>query len=193
MIEKKIEKNNVTIALNVFYAKKNPAYVAKHNSNCVRQVNLLMIPNGQKWHLAVKRLSALFRGIKSKHYGNFCCLNCLYSLITENKLESYKRVCENKDFCNVIMSSEKTKILDFNQYQKSDKAPFIFYAYLECIIKKIDGYKNNPESSSTTKLSKHILSGISFFQCPQYYNLEALKISMKYTEVKIVWKSFVNS
>ena len=84
------------------------------------------------------------------------------------------------------MSSEKTKILDFNQYQKSDKAPFIFYAYLECIIKKIDGYKNNPESSSTTKLSKHILSGISFFQCPQYYNLEALKISMKYTEVKIV-------
>ena len=41
------------------------------------------------------------------------------------------------------MLSEDTKILKFNQYQKSDKAPFIIYADLECIIEKIDGCKNN--------------------------------------------------
>ena len=29
------------------------------------------------------------------------------------------------------MPSEETKVLDFNQYQKSDKAPFIIYADLE--------------------------------------------------------------
>ena len=46
---------------------------------------------------------------------------------TKNKLELYKRVCENKDFCNVVMSSEDTKKLEFNQYQKSDQAPFIIY------------------------------------------------------------------
>ena len=48
-----IEKNNQTIALNVFYAKKekiHPAYVSKHNSNCGKQVVLLMIPNGGSWH-----------------------------------------------------------------------------------------------------------------------------------------------
>ena len=28
------------------------------------------------------------------------------------------------------MPSEDTKILDFNQYQKSDKAPFVIYADL---------------------------------------------------------------
>ena len=59
---------------------------------------------------------------------------------------------ENKDFCNIIMPSEDTKILEFNQYQKSDKAPFIIYADLECIIEKIDGCKNNLENSS--KVSK---------------------------------------
>ena len=32
---------------------------------------------------------------------------------------------KNKDFCNVIMPSEDTEVLEFNQYQKSDKAPFI--------------------------------------------------------------------
>ena len=41
MIGKKNEKNNVTIALNVLYAKKEkiyPAYVSKHNSNRDKQV-----------------------------------------------------------------------------------------------------------------------------------------------------------
>ena len=41
------------------------------------------------------------------------------------------------------MPSKKSKILKFDQYQKSDKAPFIIYADLECIIEKIDGCKNN--------------------------------------------------
>ena len=42
-------------------------------------------------------------------------------------------VCKNKDFCNnIIIISECNKILEFNQYQKSDKVPFIIYADLEC-------------------------------------------------------------
>ena len=56
------------------------------------------------------------------------------------------------------------KILGFNQFQKSDKATFLIYADLECIIEKIDGCKNNPENSSTTKVSKHIPSGFSIFK-----------------------------
>ena len=39
-------------------------------------------------------------------------------------------MCENKDFCNLITVSEETKTLEINQYQKSDKAPFIIYANL---------------------------------------------------------------
>ena len=57
------------------------------------------------------------------------------------------------------MRSEDTKILEFNQYQKSDKAPFIIYADLGCILENIDGCKNNPENSSATKVSEHIPSG----------------------------------
>ena len=53
------------------------------------------------------------------------------------------------------MPSEDTKILEFNQYQKSDKAPFIIYADLECIIEKIDACKNNPEKFSATKVSEN--------------------------------------
>ena len=53
------------------------------------------------------------------------------------------------------MHSEDNKILEFNQYQKSIKAPFIIYADLECLTEKSDGCKNNPEKSSTTKVSEH--------------------------------------
>ena len=36
------------------------------------------------------------------------------------------------------MPSEDTKILEFNQYQKYDKALFIVYVNLDCVIEKID-------------------------------------------------------
>ena len=51
------------------------------------------------------------------------------------------------------MPSEDTKILEFNQYQKSDKVAFIIYADLECIIEKIYGCKSNLEILSKTKVS----------------------------------------
>ena len=87
------------------------------------------------------------------------------------------------------MPSEVTKILEFNQYQKSSKAPFIIYADLECLIDKIDACKNNPENSSTTKVSEHIPSG---FLMSTILPIKSIEKSMIYTEVTIAWKCFVN-
>ena len=70
------------------------------------------------------------------------------------------------------MPSEDTKILEFNQYQKYDKAPFIIYADLECIIEKTDRCKNDPENSSTTKVSKHIPSGFSLSTISSFRRVE---------------------
>ena len=85
--------------------------------------------------------------------------------------ESHKRVHENKAFCNVIILSEDTKILAFNQYQKSDKAHVSVYK-LECIIEKIDGCKNNLENSSATKVSEHIPSGFSMSTISSFRSIE---------------------
>ena len=101
------------------YAKKEkiyPTFVSKHNSDCEKKVILLMIWKREKrkakskggeakskgwriWHyLPAKKLSALLRRITSKHYSDFCCLNCLHSFSTKNKLESHKKVCKIKIF-----------------------------------------------------------------------------------------------
>ena len=148
-------------------------YVSKHNSNRKEQVIFLMISNGKEWHyLSVKKLSALLRGITSNYYGDLNCLNCLYSFRTKTQLELPKSVCENNDFCNVIMPSEDTTILEFNQYQKFYKAAFIIYADLEYIIEKIDARNNNPGSSSKTKTSEHIPSGFSMSTISSFKSIE---------------------
>ena len=70
------------------------------------------------------------------------------------------------------MLSEDTKILEFNQYEKSDKAPFIVYADLKCIIEKNDGCKSSPKNSSTTKVSEHIPSGFSMSTISSFRSIE---------------------
>ena len=81
------------------YGKKEntyPAYVWKYNSNCEKQV-LLTIPNEEKRHyLAVKKLSALLRGITSKNNDDFYCLNCLHSFRTKKILNLIKEYVKIK-------------------------------------------------------------------------------------------------
>ena len=123
-----------------------------------------MVPNEGKegWHyLTVKRLCTLLRGITSKHHGDFFCLNCLHSFRTENKLKCHEKVCKDKDFCGIVMPSEKDNILEFKQYMKSDKMPYIIYVDIVSLIKKIDECANNPENFSTTKIGEHIPCGYS--------------------------------
>ena len=93
---KKFECNN-EVALNILYLpyntrKLNIAYESKNNLTQEKQIILLMISDGQKWHyLVVKNLSGLLRGITSNHKEDFYCLNCFHSDRTENKLEAHKK------------------------------------------------------------------------------------------------------
>ena len=71
------------------------------------------------------------------------------------------------------MLSEDTKLLEFNQYQKFGKAPFIIPVELECLIEKIDKRKNNPENSSTTKIGDYFPSDFSMSTRPSFKSLKA--------------------
>ena len=136
--------------------------------------------------IAVKTLLALLRGITSKHHGDSYCLNCFHSFATENKRESHITVHENKGFCSE-MPSEDTKILQFNQYLKSNRAPFIIYEDLE--------QKRLMDVKIILKIhlqQKQMNTFHQVFQFLQFDYLKAQKISMMYTGVKTTPKSFVN-
>ena len=72
-----------------------------------------MITDGEKWHyLAVKKLSALHRGITSKHDGDFYCSNCRHWYRTKNNFKKHYNLCKNHGYCYVEMPKENNKIIN---------------------------------------------------------------------------------
>ena len=61
------------------------------------------------------------------------------------------------------MPTKDNNTIKYNQGEKSIKLPFVFYADLECLLKKISTCQNNPNESSTTEINKHVPSGFSLF------------------------------
>ena len=191
---KKFELNNKSIALNILYVPHNTekirhAYKSKYNLHRKNHLILLMIfKNGEKCHhLAVKSLSTLFRGITSKHEGDFYCLNCFQSYTTKNKLKKHKKVCENHDYCYVEIPEEGNKILKYNHGEKSMKVPFIIYADVESLLEKMNACYNNPEKSSTTKINKYTPSGYSLFT---HCSFDTTKNKLDYYRRKNFMKNF---
>ena len=68
----------------------------------------------------------------------FNCLKCLHSFIIENKLQSHEKVYRNKDFCGIVIPLQNDKILEFNQYMKSDKMVCIIYPDIESLIRNTE-------------------------------------------------------
>ena len=77
------------------------------------------------------------------------------------------------------MPDEDNKILKYIFGEKPLKVPFIIYADLECLLRKINTCSNNPgKSSYTEKKATHRPSGYSLVTCcsfdksknePKYY------------------------
>ena len=153
----------------VLHNKKEtrPAYISKYNH---KQVILLMITDdGKRWHyLAVKCLLALLRGITSNHHGDFYCLNCFHSYSTHNKLKKHERVCNSHDYCRADMPKEHEEI-KYLPAEKSLKVPFIIYADLEYLLKKVRSCQNNPENSYTEKEVKHKPSGYAWCSVSSFH------------------------
>ena len=116
------------------YAKNEKIYlvhVSKHSSNHEKQVNLLMIPNEERYnYIAVKKLPILLSGITSKQDDGFYFLNCHHSFAIKSNLESHQKISGSKDFLNIVTPSEDTEILEFNQYQNPIKQYLLFMQIL---------------------------------------------------------------
>ena len=117
------ERGNDDITLNILsllLGKKTTElqYKSKYNPTRRNQVLLLMITNNINWHyLALKSISMnygfmkptqsifrLFSQITSTNTtSDYYCLNCFRSYRTESMLKEHKLVCENHDYCILIM------------------------------------------------------------------------------------------
>ena len=88
------------------------------------------------------------------------------------------------------MASKKDNILQFNQYMKSDKMPYIIYADLESMITKTDRCASNLEKSSTTKLGEHVSCGYSM---PIIWEFDTIKNKHSLSRGEDYMKKFCSS
>ena len=85
------------------------------------------------------------------------------------------------------MPDEDNKILQYVPEKKSLRVPFIVYADLECLLKKIDTCSNNSDKSYTEKKAMHKPSGYSLVTCCSF---DKSKNEQKYYRGKDCMKIF---
>ena len=196
---KKFEQNNKTIALNISFIPHNTetirvAYRSEYNHKRKKQVILLMITDGKKWHyLAVTNLSALLQGMSSNHDGDFYCLNCFNSYTTKNKLKEHEEICNNHNGCHIQMPKWLEKILKYNPGEKLLRAPFAIYLDLECLLKREQSRRTISKiiiSKNHTQRKKPDMSLLAG-RCLQNVHLTKQKINSAITEDKIALKNSV--
>ena len=108
----KFDRHNKTIPLNVLYVQYKTKiisveYRSEYNSKHKKQVTLLMITNGKKYHyLAITNLSTLLQGMSSNHRGDFYCLNFFNSYTTENKVKEHEEIRNNHDSYHIEMPKQ---------------------------------------------------------------------------------------
>ena len=167
----KFEKLNSEISINVFGFEGEiyPRRISKRNEN---PVNLLLISRADKFHYClIKNMSRLLSSqINNHQHNNHFCLRCL------------------------IEMPEEDSIIEFQNFNRSMRVPFIVYADFESLIKPLNTCEPNPENSYPKKYQEHKPSRFCYFiKCfdDEVYSQKPVKYTMK-TEDEDVAQKFVD-
>ena len=124
---------------------------------CKRQVNLLMIVDGEKrQYTTINKTSRFLSKLdgKSRHAYHFC-MNCLNSFLTESARDEHYEYCSSDGHVKVKMPTGKEIWLKFHDGQYQFKIPFMLYADFESILKPVDErYRDKLNTVKTDRKGK---------------------------------------
>ena len=113
---------------------------SKRNVKCKKQVNLLMIVDGEKKHYTtIKGISRHLSKLNGKtrrayHY----CMNCLNGFRTSSARDKHYDYCSGNGHVKVNMPSDEEKWIKFHEKQYQFMLAFILYADFESIGRPVD-------------------------------------------------------
>ena len=161
----KFEKQNVGINVNVFGYEANIVVPLRlstlYDSN---NVDLMLISNDTTQHYClIKNFSRLLTGQTGGNNTLHYCRRCLNGFRSIVSLDKHKEFCNGNDVVARKILPEPGTILEFNNFNKSMRVPFVIYADFESFIKPIDSCVNNPDNSYTNKYQKHTPSSVCYY------------------------------
>ena len=151
---------------NIYTARRS-----ERNVKCKKQVNLLMIVDGEKRHYTtIKSISRLLSKLNGKTRRAYhFCMNCLNGFRKASARDKHYEYCISNGYVKFKMPSEKEKWLKFHDGQYQFKVPFMLYADFESILKPVDErYRDRMntmkterkgKASYTEKINTHVPSG----------------------------------
>ena len=141
-------------------------------------------------------MSRLLNTQVTKHNGKRSyCLRCLNSFQSEKSLQDHSMYCSNKEAVRIVLPDEKSKLLSFQNYNRSMKVPFVIYADFEAFTEKINENEipKDEHESYTTQYEKHSPSGFCYYiKCSFDESRNKLVTYTKRAEDEDVGQTFVN-
>ena len=171
----KFERMNERISVNVFYYDEGVLPLRIPRVEKEHQIDLLLITSGgeveenergketeKKHYCLIKNLSRLLSSQVTKHEKALVfCRRCLNHFPNEEKLNTHKEYCSQKDIVKVVMPKEGADIL-FRNLNRMMKLPIVVYADFEAFLENIDSCEPSSRSSFTEKYQMHKPCGFCF-------------------------------
>lgn len=161
----KFEKQN-EISVNVFGFEDGeifPLFLTKLE-NGYKEVDLLYLSNEEKSHFCwIKDLDHFLHSTRKFCNKRFYCRRCLHGFIRQDLLDEHRLYC-NKFECQKVQYPEEGKndVLEFRDFQKQMRVPFVIYADFECYAKKMDTCLPDHNQASNTHLTNFKACGYSY-------------------------------
>ena len=162
----KFEKQNPVISITVLGYEGKSVYPLRNSDNTDRDYDiiLMLIEEGGVKHYSLLKsierlLSSQASNDKRKRY---FCLGCLNPFCCQKALNKHKEYCNEYEAVKIQLSKKGT-MLEFKNYHRLEKVPFLVYADFEPFIKPLDTCELNPEGSYTKQYQKHEPSSFCYY------------------------------
>ena len=124
---------------------------------------MLIEKDGVKHYCLVKSISRLpssqaSNGKRKEHF----CLRCVNPFWCEEALSKHKEYCGEYEAVKIKLPKKGT-MLEFKNYHRMEKVPFIVCADFECFIKPIQSCDPDDEKSYTKQYQKHEPSSFCYY------------------------------
>ena len=115
-------------------------------------------------YCCITDLSRLVSNQITNHDGKlFFCRSCFSHYANRGRLEEHKRLCNQRDAIRIKLPPPGTKV-EFKNFSRAMRIPFVIYADFECLLEPVTGCDNDSTSSSFTRpVQNHTLMSFCLY------------------------------
>ncbi|XP_043264078.1 uncharacterized protein LOC122404213 [Colletes gigas] len=112
----------------------------------------------------IKNLSRLVSTQLSKHNSRkYFCDRCMHYFGSAEKLDTHTIDCREINNCAILLPSQDSKWLSFDNRGRKERLPFVIYADLECVLQKTVDTQKDAENRKLCMYQKHEVHSIGYY------------------------------